>query len=96
MNRLVAVAFVLGLLGTTANAYPVAPDPAPARMMIRIAGGCGWGFHRGPYGGCRPNGAGAVVVVPGAIVVAPGVGPCGGRGRHEVCYPGGGCTMVCN
>lgn len=34
------------------------------------AGGCGIGFHRGPYGGCRPN---AAVVVPGApVVVAPG------------------------
>ena len=22
------------------------------------AGGCGLGFHRGPYGGCRPNGGG--------------------------------------
>ena len=31
-------------------------------------GGCGWGAHRGPYGGCRPNG-GAVVVAPGAVVV---------------------------
>jgi hypothetical protein len=33
------------------------------------AGGCGPGFHRGPHGGCRPNG-GAVVVVP-RVVVAP-------------------------
>jgi len=33
------------------------------------AGGCGPGFHRGPYGGCRPNG-GAVVVAP-RVVVAP-------------------------
>ena len=32
------------------------------------AGGCGPDFHRGPYGGCRPNG-GAVVVAPGAVVV---------------------------
>ncbi len=31
------------------------------------AQGCGIGFHRGPYGGCRPNG-GPVVVVPGAAV----------------------------
>jgi len=31
------------------------------------AGGCGIGFHRGPYGGCRPNGG--VVVAPGAVVV---------------------------
>ncbi|HZE55860.1 MAG TPA: hypothetical protein VE111_21605 [Bradyrhizobium sp.] len=36
------------------------------------AGGCGPGFHRGPYGGCRPNRE--VVVVPGAVVVErPGV-----------------------
>ena len=36
-------------------------------------GGCGPGFHRGPYGGCRPN-RGPVVVVPGApVVVAPAV-----------------------
>jgi hypothetical protein len=34
-------------------------------------GGCGPGFHRGPYGGCRPNGP--VVVVPGPVVVAPAV-----------------------
>jgi hypothetical protein len=35
-------------------------------------GGCGLGFHRGPYGGCRPNRA--VVVVPAApVVVAPRV-----------------------
>jgi len=40
------------------------------------AGGCGPGFHRGPYGGCRPNG-GAVVVAPRVVaprvVVAPPV-----------------------
>ena len=40
------------------------------------AGGCGPGFHRGPYGGCRPNG-GAVVVAP----AAPRRGrACPGRG----------------
>jgi hypothetical protein len=37
------------------------------------AGGCGPGFHRGPYGGCLPN-RGPVVVVPAApVVVAPAV-----------------------
>jgi hypothetical protein len=37
------------------------------------AGGCGPGFHRGPYGGCLPN-RGPVVVVPAApVVVAPTV-----------------------
>jgi hypothetical protein len=34
---------------------PVAPLDQPASAdIIRVAGGCGWGFHRGPYGGCRP------------------------------------------
>jgi hypothetical protein len=32
-------------------------------------GGCGPGWHRNPYGVCRPNGG--VVVAPGAVVVAP-------------------------
>jgi hypothetical protein len=36
------------------------------------AGGCGAGFHRGPYGGCQPN-RGAVIVAPAPVVVAPAV-----------------------
>src|ERR1043165_10059361 len=60
------------------------------------AGGCGPGFHRGPYGGCRPNG-GAVVVAPRVVaprvVVAP---PVVGGPRARICPPGlllraGGC-----
>ena len=45
------------------------------------AGGCGPGFHRGPYGGCVVN-RGAVVVAPGPVVVerpvvvAPAVRAC--------------------
>ena len=33
--------------------------------------GCGPGWHRGPYGHCRPNrgGPGPVVVAPGGLVV---------------------------
>ncbi|MHB8283303.1 MAG: GCG_CRPN prefix-to-repeats domain-containing protein [Caulobacteraceae bacterium] len=40
------------------------------------AGGCGPAFHRGPYGGCRPNyGPGAVVVgAPGLGIFYPGRG----------------------
>jgi hypothetical protein len=34
------------------------------------AGGCGPGWHRGPYGGCQPN-RGVVVVRPAPVVVAP-------------------------
>jgi hypothetical protein len=39
---------------------------------VSAEGGCGPGFHRGPYGHCRPNGP--VVVAPAApVVVAPAV-----------------------
>ena len=31
------------------------------------ADGCGRGYHRGPRGGCHPNGG------PGRVVVAPGL-----------------------
>jgi len=39
------------------KAMPVAPlDQAAAADIaaIPVAGGCGPGWHRGPYGGCRP------------------------------------------
>ncbi len=29
-------------------------DAAP--KVVLVAGGCGIGFHRGTWGGCRPNG----------------------------------------
>ncbi|MFE1598319.1 GCG_CRPN prefix-to-repeats domain-containing protein [Methylobacterium sp. ID0610] len=31
----------------------------------QAAGGCGIGFHRGPYGGCRPNVYGGYYGAPG-------------------------------
>lgn len=51
-----AIAIGLGLAGLTASqAMPVAPlDQSVSSDTIRVAGGCGAGFHRGPYGGCRP------------------------------------------
>jgi hypothetical protein len=57
------------------------------------AGGCGPGFHRGPYGGCRPNGGPVVVapgrVVEGAVVVVPRgrVCPRGFSWRYGRCRP---------
>ncbi len=52
-----ALAIGLGLLGMSASqAMPLAPlGQAPAASaVIPVAGGCGPGWHRGPYGGCRP------------------------------------------
>jgi hypothetical protein len=56
------------------GAAVTAISPADAR------GGCGLGYHRGPYGGCRPNlGHGPVVVGP-----APAIGVYyGGRGYWD-------------
>ncbi|HKA76475.1 MAG TPA: hypothetical protein VKD19_05155 [Pseudolabrys sp.] len=93
-----------------AQAMPQAPlDKAQAGITIPVAGGCGAGWHRGPYGGCRRNGYyggvyyGGAVVAPGVVVAAPVVvapvvvapAPCGGRGMHRVCNPYR-CWRVCN
>ena len=57
------------------------------------AGGCGPGFHRGPYGGCQPNRGRVVVVEPGyvappVVVVRPGrVCPYGTAWRYGRCRP---------
>jgi hypothetical protein len=52
------------------------------------AGGCGPGFHRGPYGGCRPNGDVVVVERPAVVVVPAGrVCPVGFSWRYGRCRP---------
>jgi hypothetical protein len=104
MIRLSSLALVLGITVAgfaSVQAMPAASlDQGQSGITIPVAGGCGAGFHRGPYGGCRANGyyggrywGSPVVVAPGAVVVAPG--PCGGRGTHRVCNPYR-CWRVCN
>ncbi|USI74714.1 hypothetical protein LHA26_18360 [Sphingomonas morindae] len=64
-----------------------------ALAPAEAAGGCGPGFHRGPYGGCRPNRR-PVLVAPAAPVVGVYYG---GRGywdghrywRHRERWHGG-------
>lgn len=49
--------------------------------VIQVAGGCGRGFHRGPYGGCRRNYANpAAHACPRGYHIGPG-GRCRGNGR---------------
>ena len=49
------VALGLGLAGVSASqAMPVAPIGPIQTEVIQVAQGCGPGFHRGPYGACRP------------------------------------------
>lgn len=89
MKTLVAAAFVGSLIAgvSAAQAAPLAPASAvDSSAVIRVAGGCGPGWYRGPYGGCRPMGAGPVVVVP-PVVVAPRVCPPGFFWRYGRCRP---------
>ena len=95
------IASAVGFSTIAAPAMPVGSVQTQDSLIVQVAGGCGVGFHRGPYGGCRRNGWyegrywGTPVVAP--VVVAPAVvGPCGGRGAHEVCGPYGRCRLVCN
>lgn len=57
------------LASLAAASLLTAVSPAMARQ------GCGLGFHRGPYGGCRPNrGPGFAPGVPVVGVYYPGRG----------------------
>jgi hypothetical protein len=52
---LVATLF-LGLASMPADAFTPAPMTNAQPSVTLAAGGCGVGFHRGPWAGCRPNG----------------------------------------
>jgi hypothetical protein len=58
MRILAASAFAIGLSFaaiSASQAMPVAPlGQSVSADTIRVADGCGPGFHRGPYGACRP------------------------------------------
>jgi hypothetical protein len=82
MNRLIAAAFLLSTLAGAADAMPLAPPLAPVNAdIIAVAGGCGLGWHRGPYGGCLRNYANpAAHACPRGYHVGP-YGGCRGNGR---------------
>src|SRR5262245_16459348 len=81
MTKLLALGVAIGVsffCVTAAQSMPLAPlEQIQAGLTIPVAGGCGPGFHRGPYGGCRRNGYYAGTYYGGAVapgvVVAPGV-----------------------
>lgn len=54
----VALAAGVSALASSAQAIPLAmASPAVPSSLIDVRNGCGAGWHRGPYGYCRPNGA---------------------------------------
>jgi hypothetical protein len=75
-----ACSVVALIVSFDANAFPYSPALAQvaAPEVMQVRGFCGLGRHRGPYGGCVPNGvpygyAAPVVVVAPPVVAAPRV-----------------------
>jgi len=54
-----------------ANAAPIQPPPKVTAEMIEVRGLCGVGRHRGPWGGCLPNGVGYYGYAPYYAYAAP-------------------------
>ncbi|TPQ32384.1 hypothetical protein C2U70_21935 [Bradyrhizobium guangdongense] len=81
MRNILATAFLLGTLAGSVQAMPVAPYSPANGDVIAVAGGCGKGWHRGPYGGCLKNYANpAAHACPRGYHIGPG-GACKGNGK---------------
>ena len=87
MKALAALALAAGLatggfgLVSSVQAMPLSPIATPNDLVTQVAGGCGRGWHRGPYGGCRRNYANpAMHACPRGWYLGPG-GRCRANGR---------------
>jgi hypothetical protein len=79
MRKILAAALLVGAITGVAEAMPVA-SPANGDVTA-VAGGCGKGWHRGPYGGCLKNYANpAARACPRGYHIGPG-GACKGNGK---------------
>ena len=56
LAAITATTLSLGTVGADARPLVIV-EPAVAPHIVLVGGGCGFGFHRGPYGGCVGNGA---------------------------------------
>src|SRR4029450_14163018 len=98
MTKLLTVGVSIGVsifCVAAAQSMPVAPlEQAQTSLTIPVAGGCGPGFHRGPYGGCRRNGYYSGVYYGGAVAPGGGGGPGVAGGPPGVGGPRGrrGCN----
>ncbi|MGY3447958.1 GCG_CRPN prefix-to-repeats domain-containing protein [Bradyrhizobium sp. USDA 4353] len=83
MRAILTSLLLFGALTAGASAMPPAPISTTGLepMVIQVAGGCGPGWHRGPYGGCRRNFANpAAHACPRGFHIGP-YGRCRGNGR---------------
>jgi hypothetical protein len=55
---LTSALMLLGVAAVPASAMTVAPPSGAATGATEVAGGCGPGWTRGPYGRCHPMGYG--------------------------------------
>jgi hypothetical protein len=63
---IVACSLVASIFSFNAQAFSALSAPrVTAPDIIEVRGFCGLGFHRGPYGGCVPNGVPYGYVAPG-------------------------------
>jgi hypothetical protein len=81
MRKIFAASVLLAAMTAAAGAMPLGPIDTTPSAVIQVAGGCGAGRHRGPYGGCLQNFANpAAHACPRGYHVGPG-GGCRGNGR---------------
>ena len=81
MKILIAAAFLVSTAIAPALAMPLGTGTNHPVEIIEVAGGCGPGFHRGPFEGCRKNFADpAAHPCPRGYHIGPG-GGCRGNGR---------------
>jgi opacity protein-like surface antigen len=82
MKKILISAVLFAAMTAAASAMPLAPvEPAANTDVIQVAGGCGAGWHRGPYGGCLRNFADpAAHACPRGYHIGPG-GACRGNGK---------------
>jgi hypothetical protein len=95
---LISAAAALTFAASARQAMPVSGkiDSSSSPQITLAAGGCGIGWRRGPYGGCRPNrgpiGADLFGAAPdGASTAAVGAGPMAaciaGKANEEAATP---------
>ena len=81
MKALIAAAFLMSTAIAPALAMPLGVGSGHPTENIQVAGGCGPGYHRGPFEGCRKNFADpAAHPCPRGYHVGP-YGGCRGNGR---------------
>ncbi len=81
MKTLIAAAFLVSTAIAPALGMPLGAGTGHPTEIIQVAGGCGPGFHRGRFEGCRKNFADpAAHPCPRGYHIGPN-GGCRGNGR---------------